>query len=137
QVVIDGSTGTTPLTFNWAPGTRHTLDVPAAPQSNQSGVRYVYARWSNDGPRSQTIVAGAANRILTANFATQYRVQASVGLGGGERVSISPASPDGYYTQGTVLTITATPGAGSIFLSWEAAASTSTLTADSANPAVF
>ena len=55
-----------------------------------------------------TSVAGWMVTLLafTANFAMQYRVQASVGSGGGERVSISPASPDGYYTQGTVLTST-------------------------------
>ncbi len=137
QVTIDGATLTTPLTFNWTPGTRHTLEAPAPPQSKQTGIRYAYARWSNDGPRSQTIVAGAANRILTANFATEYRVQATAGAGGGGTVRVSPASPDGFYTAGTRLTITATANAGFTFLGWDRAGATSSLTADGASPAVF
>jgi uncharacterized protein (TIGR03437 family) len=137
QVVIDGVPLRTPQTFDWAAGTRHTLDLPGGPQSSQSNLRYVFGRWSNDGPRSQTIEAGPANRVLTANFTTQYRVQATVGTGGGGTVSVSPASPDGFYTFGTVLTITAAPAAGFAFLRWNASAVTSILTADSANPAVF
>jgi len=64
-------------------------------------------------------------------------VQATVGSGGGGTVSVSPASPDGFYTQGTLVSITATPAAGFAFLRWDAAGSTSALTADRANPAVF
>jgi uncharacterized protein (TIGR03437 family) len=137
QMVVDGATVTTPRTFNWAPGTTHSVNVASAPQSPVTGTRYAYARWSNDGPQSQTLVAGPATRILTANFATQYRVQATAGSGGGGTVSISPASADGFYTLGTLLTITATPNAGFTFLGWDGAGSTSILTADSANPAVF
>ncbi|HTM51478.1 MAG TPA: M12 family metallopeptidase [Bryobacteraceae bacterium] len=137
QVVIDGVPLRTPQTFDWASGTRHTLDVPGGPQSSRSSLRYVFGRWSNDGPRSQTIEAGPANRVLTANFTTQYRVQATVGTGGGGTVSVSPPSADGFYTFGTVLTIAAAPAAGFGFLRWNASAVTSILTADSANPAVF
>ena len=135
QVVADGAAVTTPKSFTWAPGTQHTLSVAAGPQAGATGVRYAFTRWSNDGPQSQTVVASMTNRILTANFAQQYRVQTAVGTGGGGSVSISPGSADGFYTEGTVVTITATPNAGFSFLAWEG--TTADLTADSQSPTMF
>jgi uncharacterized protein (TIGR03437 family) len=111
------------------------LNVAAAPQAGAAGVRYVFARWSNDGPQSQTVVASMENRVLTANFAQQYHIQTSVGAGGGGTVSILPASSDGFYTEGTLITVTATPNAGFGFLAW--AGTLADLTADSANPTTF
>jgi uncharacterized protein (TIGR03437 family) len=135
QVTVDGAAVTTPKTFNWAQGSQHTVGVAAAPQAGATGIRYVFARWSNDGPQSQTVTASLANRILTANFAQQLRIQTAVGTGGGGTVAISPASSDGFYTEGSLVTITATPNSGFSFLRWEG--TTSSLTADSDNPAKF
>jgi uncharacterized protein (TIGR03437 family) len=135
QVLVDGAAVITPKPFNWAVGSQHTLNVAAAPQAGAAGVRYAFARWSNDGPQSQTVVASQTNRILTANFAQQYHIQTSVGVGGGGTVSIVPASSDGFYTQGTLVTVTASPNAGFGFVAW--AGTLADLTADSANPTTF
>jgi hypothetical protein len=135
QVVVDGAAVTTPKSFNWAPGTQHMLSVAAPPQAGATGVWYVFARWSNDGAQSQTVVASMANRILTANFAQQSHIQTAVGTGGGGTVSIVPASADGFYTEGTLVTITATPNAGFGFLAW--AGTLANLTADSESPTSF
>ncbi len=72
KMVVDGQTVTTPQTLNWAPGSQHTLSVAAGSQPGAAGVRYVFARWSNDGPQAQTLPASAANRLITANFAVEY-----------------------------------------------------------------
>jgi uncharacterized protein (TIGR03437 family) len=135
QVVVDGAAVTTPKAFTWAAGSQHTLSVAAGPQAGAAGVRYVFARWSNDGAQSQTVAASMANRVLTANFAQQYHIQTSVGTGGGGTVSIVPASTDGFYTEGTMVTITATPNAGFGFLAW--AGTLADLTPDSANMTTF
>jgi len=50
-------------------------------------------------------------------------------------VSVSPSSPDGYYTAGTLVTVTATPNAGFSFLAWSG--ELAYLTADSDNPTRF
>jgi len=94
QVLVDGVLLTSPRTFNWAPGSRHTLNTPAGPQAQDSGTRYVFARWSNDGGQAQTITASRANRLITANFSTQYRLQTAVGSGGGGSVGVNPSAPD-------------------------------------------
>jgi uncharacterized protein (TIGR03437 family) len=133
KVVVDGQTVTGPQTFNWAQGSQHTLSVASGSQPGSAGVRYVFARWSNDAAQSQTMVVSTANRLVTANFAAQYQVPTAVN--GGGTISVSPSSPDGYYTQGTLLTVTATPNAGFTFVQWSG--TLSGLTADSDNPTKF
>lgn len=54
---------------------------------------------------------------MTANYAVRYEVRASAGSGAGT-VSQSPASADSYYAANTTVTVTATPAAGSCFVSW-------------------
>src|SRR5260370_27623434 len=50
QVLIDGVLLASPQTFNWAPGSRHTLNVPTRPQAQDSSTRSVFPRTSNDRP---------------------------------------------------------------------------------------
>jgi hypothetical protein len=135
QVMVDGAATTTPQTFNWAAGTQHTLSVAAAAQAGPAGIRYLFARWSNDGAQSQTISASMANRVLTANFAAQYRLQTSVATGGGGTVSVTPASSDGFYPVGTQVTVRATPATGFGFLGWSG--TLADVTPDSESPTSF
>lgn len=134
KLVVDGQTVTAPQVFNWAPESQHTLSAPQAAQAGSAGIRYVFARWSNDGSPNQTVTASAANRLITANFKGQYQLPTSV-IGAGGTLSVSPASPDGYYAIGTPVTITATPAAGYTFLGWSG--TLSPLSADSDNPTRF
>src|SRR5258708_5592985 len=117
-VIVDGAAAATPVTFNWPPGSRHTLNVAAAPQQRgPKTTRYVFARWSNDGPRNQTLVAGPTSRVVGANFAEQYFLETIAGPGGA--VTVDPASPDGFYAAGTSVTISPKPNTGFRFLQWD------------------
>lgn len=114
QVTIDGQTATSPQTYDWPPGSTHTLSVAdqATPKS-----RYLFAKWSDGGAAAHTITADASTTFYSANFIQQ--VQVSVGVAGtGGTTSLSASSTDGYFASQTVLTISAAPAPGYTFLRW-------------------
>ncbi|HEY3836669.1 MAG TPA: M12 family metallopeptidase [Bryobacteraceae bacterium] len=137
NVIVDGQSVKTPMTFTWAPGSTHTLDIADGYQSGGPRTRYAFARWSNDGPLSQTIAASPQTRVICANFAAQYLVTASVSKAGGGTVTVSPSSADGFYTFGTQVTVTATPDPGYTFLQWDNPNSISIYHGVSSSPASF
>lgn len=56
--------------------------------------------------------------MYTASLIRQYQVKTGVTTAGTATVSISPSSPDGYYNDGALVTVTATPADGYTFQSW-------------------
>ena len=62
QVIVDGSTVTTPHAFQWAPNVTHTLDVV----SNQD--QDVFNSWAHGGAKAQTLVTPATANTYTATF---------------------------------------------------------------------
>jgi len=111
SVTVDGTSYTAPHSFNWVPGSSHTLSV-LSPQG--SGTRYVFTNWSDLGAQTHQ-VSPAANATYTASFGTQYLLKTSVSPTGSGTVAASPASADGYYNSGTTVKLTATPAAGFVF----------------------
>ncbi len=64
QVIVDGTTVTTPQTYAWALNSTHTLNVPSAPQT-LSGINYVYGRWNDSTAVSHTITVTPGNNMVT------------------------------------------------------------------------
>ena len=109
QLTVDGSAYTGPQSFSWVPGSSHTLSV-SSPQPGASGVRYVFASWSDGGGQNHTITAPSTSTTYTAYLATQYSLSTSVNLNAagivnpsgtnwynsGESVSVSAAANSGY-----------------------------------------
>jgi uncharacterized protein (TIGR03437 family) len=117
QVIVDGETIVTPKAFQWAPGSRHTVDVPDK-QGDGMPTRYLFGRWSDNLAKAHTIVASADATVHSASFIRQYLVRTGVATAGTGTVAIDPAAADGYYADGTKVTITATPAAGFAFQGW-------------------
>ena len=128
EIIVDGQRMTAPASFAWQPGSEHTLDVPS-PQF-RPGSRFLFGRWSDDGPRAHTITATGDTTLYQASFVAQHQVSTralvcrrpyeSCSREAGS-VSISPTSPDGYYTLRTPIEVTATrPGAAVRFVGWNA-----------------
>ena len=69
---IDGETYSSqdlPVSFIWAPGSRHDLEV-VSPMSGESGTRYVFNSWNDENASaSRTISHGGT---YTADYTTQY-----------------------------------------------------------------
>ena len=109
----DGTTYTSPQTFNWVPGSTHTIET-TTPQVS-SGARFIFSNWSDGGAISHTITVPASATTYTANFKTQYLLTTAAAPGAGGSISANPASADGFYNSGTSVQLTATANGGYTF----------------------
>ena len=127
EIIVDGERMTAPASFRWQLGSEHTLEVPS-PQYGD-GSRFLFGRWTDDGPRAHTITVTRDTTLYQASFVAQYEVTTRVGVScragatcspQDASVTVRPASPDGYYTLHSPIELTATPAPGSPvrFLSW-------------------
>ena len=127
EIIVDGERMTAPASFSWQPGSAHTLEAPS-PQF-RPGSRFLFGRWSDDGARAHTITATRDTTLYYANFIAQHQVSttANVSCRGATTcspddgsVTITPTSPDGYYTLRTPIEVSAmpTPGSAVRFLRW-------------------
>jgi hypothetical protein len=118
QIIVDTVTLTAPQSFNWVPGSMHTVNV-ASPQT-VVGTRGTFASWSDAGAQSHSVTAPASGSTLTvtATFTTEYLLTLTDSPASGGTVTPNPLSPtnDGFYSSGTVVTLTAAANTGSGFI---------------------
>ena len=121
SLTVDGAPCTAPCTFQWTPGTNHTI-ATTTPQAGATGTRYVFSNWSDGGAISHTITASSSPATYTANFTTQYYLTtaASPSAGG----TISPASS--WRNSGSVVSVSATANSGYVFSGFSGALSGTT-----------
>ncbi|MCC6586625.1 MAG: hypothetical protein IT168_07900, partial [Bryobacterales bacterium] len=75
-VIVDGvSYASSPQSFQWTPGSSHSINVTTPQGSN--GTRYTFASWSDSGAQNHTITAPASSATFTASFQTSYRLTTS------------------------------------------------------------
>jgi uncharacterized protein (TIGR03437 family) len=117
QVLVDGVSVTTPMAFNWPSGSVHNLDVPND-QMGGANTRYQFGRWNDNGAQSHAITVTSDLTVISASFIRQYKVQIGVSPANGGSSTLTPSSPDGFYTEGTQVTVTATAAAGFTFSGW-------------------
>jgi hypothetical protein len=135
QVIVDGSTVTTPQTFAWALNSTHTLNIPSAPQT-LSGINYIYGRWNDATTASHTITVTPGNNMVTqpatspavtvysANFVQLVPYVNTISPTGTGTVTPSPAPQTysgltgQYYMIRQQVTLTATPNAGQNFYAY-------------------
>jgi hypothetical protein len=73
QIEVDGTTYTSPQSFEWAQGSTHTINVPSN-QSGDANTRYIFTGWSDGGAQQHQITIGASSVTITANYLVQYFV---------------------------------------------------------------
>jgi len=108
--VVDGTTYTAPRTFQWAPGSRHTITAVNGPAVN--GTRLLWTSWSDGGAISHEVVAPNGPGSFQARYRTQYQLTLIVNPAGGGTLAASPASADGFYDNLTPVDVAATAAAG-------------------------
>ncbi len=113
-ITVDGVSAVSPQTYNWTPGTQHTVTV-AVTQGIEP--RYQFAFWSDGGGLSHDITASAAVTAFSAQFVRQHTFAAGVSSGQGS-VSVFPAPVDNYVNERVPLRITATAAPGYQFVRW-------------------
>ena len=107
---VDGTNYSAAKTFNWTPGSSHTI-ATTTPQAGDPGVRYYFSSWSDGGAISHS-VAPTQSTTYTVKFGTQYFLTMSAGTGG----HVSPGS--NWKTSGSSVSISATPSTGYSFSNW-------------------
>jgi len=107
---VDGTNYTSAESFNWTPGSNHTI-ATTTPQAGSAGIQYVWGSWSDGGAISQTISPSITTNY-TANFTTQNYLTLNAGAGGS-------AGPGSMWTNNeAVVNITATASNGYVFTGW-------------------
>ncbi|MCZ2152031.1 MAG: LamG domain-containing protein, partial [Bryobacterales bacterium] len=110
-LTVDGAGCAAPCSFQWTPGTSHTVAPTAGTQAGAAGVQYVYASWSDGGAQSHSVTGPGAAATYTANFTTQYFLTTAANPAGGG--SITPAS--GWVNSGSVVAVSASAAGGYTF----------------------
>jgi astacin len=116
EIEVDGERFRAPRTFRWAPGSVHTVNAPG-PQLSGS-FRHLFARWSDEGGQTHTIVASADTTVYVANFVRQYRMPLEVAPLNAGRLEITPAPEDGWLPVGAEVEIRAIPNGSYRFRGW-------------------
>jgi alpha-L-arabinofuranosidase len=116
---VDGTAYTGTQTFNWTPGSTHTIATTAT-QTPSTGTQNTWTNWSDAGALSHTVTAPATATTYTANFQTQYQLTTQAGTGG----TITPAT--GYFNANTAVQTTATANSGYVFSGFSGALSGTT-----------
>jgi hypothetical protein len=117
----DGNTYTSQQTFQWAPGSQHTIGV-ATVQSGGTGVRYTFSAWSDGGAATHPITVPSSSAAYSATFTTYYFLSTGAYPTGGG--SISPLS--GWYNSGAGVWVSANPSSGYQFSGFTGALSGTT-----------
>ncbi|HOX06841.1 MAG TPA: hypothetical protein PK280_10600 [Planctomycetota bacterium] len=92
---VDGADYTGERTFQWTPGSHHTLGAPS-PQIE--GDTYVWSAWSDGGARTHTITTPSSATTYTATFVLQGSVAVNdyvMDSGGGE-AEVNPYVTDHF-----------------------------------------
>lgn len=110
-LTVDGATVTTPRVFSWVPGSLHTIRGADQVSGNS---RYKFQRWSNGAAATQQFQAPADGSTLRATFSVEHLVTLEADPATIGTLTTTPPSADGFYPEGSSVTVTAS----SRFRSW-------------------
>ena len=136
DVIVDGVRHTAPAIFDWAPGSTHHIEAPplqagidtilgtccndvsASNSPEDERTRYVFGSWTDEGGRAHSVTADPDTTWYQANYIVQVYAAPRADPPGAGRVTMRPESPDGFYTIGSPVEITAVPNPGYNFMDW-------------------
>ena len=95
------------------------LRVDAVRPSPGPGLmRHRFERWSNGGPISQEVLLPRQGGEIKAEIVPEFLLSVAVAEPGTGRVTVEPASVDGYYREGTSVEVFAQAANGWAFAGW-------------------
>jgi hypothetical protein len=134
NIEVDGVTYTSPQKFFWSPGSKHEISV--IEKQGTGFLTFNFARWSNNGSRTQIVTASNDGGAYAASFARRVMINFQASPAEGGTVTVVNPSTDGKYPQGTFVKLLATPNPGYYFSHWEGLP-VGILQGISSNPATF
>ena len=81
-------------------------------------MRHRFERWSNGGPISQEVLLPRQGGEFKAEIVPEFLLSVAVAEPGTGRVTVEPASVDGYYREGTSVEVFAQAANGWAFAGW-------------------
>ena len=134
DVIVDGVLYATPATFDWAAGSTHSIEAPSVQTGNNPILgdccnyvesssegersRFIFAGWTDEGERAHSVTADPETTWYQANYIVQLEVAPRAEPSGYGEMTIRPESPDGFYTVGSPVEISAVANPGYYFLEW-------------------
>jgi hypothetical protein len=124
RLVVDGNPGRYGTSLPYGYGTNESILVGtkvtnsvASPASGGTGVRYICTGWTGtgdvtNGAGTTVSFTVTTNSTLTWQWRTEYYLDTTAGAHGSVDVG------DGWYTNGAIVTITATPDSYCSFTTW-------------------
>ncbi|MGH9673792.1 MAG: InlB B-repeat-containing protein, partial [Bryobacteraceae bacterium] len=118
---VDGVECRMPCAVDRPAGTKVRISAPqTVPLSDVHRLEFV--SWSDGGDAAHEITAdGTEVKTITVNYRTAFRLALAADPAAGARFTIDPPSPDGFYPQGTAVTVSVDPLAGFRFRRWNGA----------------
>ena len=116
QVVVDGTTYYTPVSFLWAAGSPHLVSFASPQLQGNNTHRLTFQQWDDGSTGPRTVTAAADGAIYTANLLEEFLLSQTT-MGNGV-VSMSPASGDGFYPAKSEVRLTAVPNGGQPLRYW-------------------
>jgi len=118
QVTANGSPCTTPCSLSQSSGTSIQVTVPATVSSTATS-RVSFTGWADGSTSVTRTVSFVGNAVaLQANYQQQWAITSAAVPAGTATFNYNPPSPDGFFNDGTPVTITVTPANGYRFVKW-------------------
>jgi uncharacterized protein (TIGR03437 family) len=118
QFTVDGSVCATPCVVNRPAGTSIQVIAPASIPSSAVS-RMNFASWSDGSTSStRTVTFGQNTQALSATYQAQWALVTTLSPAGSASFTYNPTSPDGFYTDGTQVSVTVVPANGFKFVKW-------------------
>ena len=122
SILADGESTILPWAFPvdaYPNGIRVEAPETVPEQAEFADIRYRFNSWSDGSSRAHDIRVPTSGGRVRLGFTREYRLRARSRYQSAETaVEISPPSEDGFYTEGTVVQVTANPNQGRKFAGW-------------------
>ncbi len=119
SLTVDGAPCVTPCIVNHTAGTKMDVLSPSSIPSGPAS-RYDFDSWSAGGKGPALQVTFDQNvQTFTANFHASYLLTAAAKPSAGATFKLNPPSPDGYFAEGTSVSVMPVVSGGYKFVRWE------------------
>lgn len=115
---VNGNNCTTPCSFDGEPGATLSVTAPDQVSKNEAS-RYEFFAWAErDDNLTQTLTFDTEVQSLHAHYRGSYLLTAQADPSGATSFNYEPSSPDGFYFEGTPVTVTVDENEGFRFQAW-------------------
>jgi len=118
QFTVDGSSCTTPCAVSRASGYSMQVVAPTAfPSSPVSRINFT--SWSDGSTNNtRTVVFNQNSQTFSASYQSEWAIVATASPAGSASFTYSPGTSDGFFVNGTQVTVTVVPANGYKLIKW-------------------